>query len=88
MPIQFAVARAAAINACSKKKDMAARFLEYLVEDSYNDLIIDGPGAIPPNPQAAYSSAFLEPVDFSGEYGAHENFRRAVEEFGVSREYS
>jgi len=88
VPIMFLYSRSAGVNAIAKDKKLAARFLQYLADRPYNEIIIADSDSLPPNPKMAETSEFLTPVEFPGEHGAHAKYLRAVEEYGVGREYS
>ena len=88
IPLQFAYARASAVNACADDPERVARFLQFLADEPYNRLIIHDADALPPNPRMANEVAFLTPKDFPNEHGVHEKWFRAAADYGVSREYS
>jgi multiple sugar transport system substrate-binding protein len=88
MPMVTVSARAAAVNAVSRHPKLAARFLQFLTSQAYNDSIVAGADALPPSPVAARSAAFVHPQDYPSEADANVKYRRAAEEYGVSGEYS
>ena len=88
MPMQQVQSRSAGINAGTPNLDYAARFLQYLASDTYNQIIVEDADALPPNPKMAETDAFLRPKKWPGEHGAHEKYARATRDYGVGYEYS
>jgi hypothetical protein len=88
LPLQVTFARAAAVNAGSKHPRLAGRFLQFLADRPYNDIIAFDSDGLPPNPGMAVTDAFMRPHAFPGEHQAHEKYFRAAQEYGVGREYS
>ena len=87
-PIQISSCRSAGINAGASDKKLVARFQQFLASDTYNRIIVGDTDALPPNPRMAYTEEFLTPAKYPGEHGAHEKYRRAMEEYSVGSEYN
>ena len=80
--------RAAAVYAGSPHQDLAHLFLAYLASDAYNELIVRDADALPPNPEALRTEAFLRPPDHPGEWGFHGPLAEAAQTIGIGGSYS
>ncbi len=88
IPVSIVGARSAGINAYGKNPRLAARFLQYLADKEYNQIIVKDADGLPPSPSATTTPAFLTPAEYPNEHGAHEKFSRAVKEYGAGWECS
>lgn len=80
--------RCAAIYKGSQHPEEAALFLEYLASEPYNDTIIEGADALPPNPAFLHKRSYTHPPLYSNEWGCHEVFTRAMKDIAVPKENS
>lgn len=72
----------------SGHKEAARRFLDFRASDEYNRLIVEDGDGLPPVVRHLESPEFLRPVGRTNEWGLHQASRRALLEYGVTREYS
>ncbi|BAM04696.1 ABC transporter substrate-binding protein [Phycisphaera mikurensis] len=80
--------RAAAVYAGSEGKPYAYLFLAYLASDDYNALIVRDADALPPNPAALRTEAFLRPPDHPTEWEFHGPQAEAAVTIGIGGAYS
>lgn len=88
MPMVSVSARSAGVSSGAKNPRLAARFLQFLSEKTYNDIIVEDADGLPPNPEFTRSAEFLDPPDHPGEQHAHKKYALAAEKYGVTWEYS
>ncbi len=80
--------RAAAVYAGSENQEYAHLFLAYLASDAYNDLIVRDADALPPNPAALKTEAFLRPPAHPDEWNFHGPSAEMATTIGIGGSYS
>lgn len=80
--------RGAAIYRGGDHQDLAELFPRYLASELYNQLIIDGTDALPPNPRFVESRSFTHPPDWPNEWGCHQPFVDAMHTTAIGGSYS
>ncbi len=80
--------RAAAVYAGGDNQQYAHLFLAYLASDAYNDLIVRDADALPPNPAALTTEAFLRPPDHPDEWNFHGPSAEMATTIGIGGSYS
>ena len=80
--------RAATVYAGGDRQDLAHLFLAYLASDEYNALIVRDADALPPNPAAVRTEAYLRPADHPDEWNYHGPHAEIAMEIGIGGSYS
>ena len=80
--------RAASVYAGSDAQEYAHLFLAFLASDAYNALIVRDADALPPNPAATRTEAFLRPPDHPGEWDFHGPLAEMLADIGIGGAYS
>ncbi len=80
--------RAASVYAGGKHPELAHLFLAFLASDEYNALIVRDADALPPNPAALRTEAYLRPPAYPDEWDFHGPIAQAALDIGVGGSYS
>jgi multiple sugar transport system substrate-binding protein len=77
-----------AVYAGSKHPELAELFLQYIASKEFSDAISVSADAVPPNPAATQTAAYLRPAAYPNEWGMHEKFSQVINDIGIGEESS